>query len=161
MAVTPSDGGIQLLGKTLLEKDFVQIQEIYGDDNLFPLEVRLHLSDWIEEQFIPLVSTGCVDVFDPTHQQMATGIATGLVQQLDSKVQTMSNDPEKFLTKIKLQKVSDNIKQTFGNDPVGLYNLVIGKLEKEMQLIAQVPVDAVDVALAEENRICYKLDQYI
>ena len=149
MAVTPSDGGIQLLGKTLLEKDFVQIQEIYGDDNLFPLEVRLHLSDWIEEQFIPLVSTGCVDVFDPTHQQMATGIATGLVQQLDSKVQTMSNDPEKFLTKIKLQKVSDNIKQTFGNDPVGLYNLVIGKLEKEMQLIAQVPVDAVDVALAE------------
>jgi len=149
MDVTPSDSGIQLLGKTLLEKDFIQIQEIYGDDNLFPLEVRLHLSDWIEEQFIPLVSTGCVDIFDPTHQQMATNTAMGLVQQLDTKVQTMSNDTEKFLTKIKLQKVSDNIKQTFGNDPVGLYNLVIGKLEKEMQLIAQVPVDAVDVALAE------------
>ena len=26
MDVTPSDSGIQLLGKTLLEKDFVQIQ---------------------------------------------------------------------------------------------------------------------------------------
>ena len=149
MAETPSDSGIQLLGKTLLEKDFVQIQEIYGDDNLFPLEVRLHLSDWVEEQCIPLVSTGCVDVFDPTHQQMATNIVMGLVQQLDAKVQTMPNDADKFLTKIKLQKVSENIKNSYGNDPVGLYNIVIGKLEKEMQLIAQVPVDAVDVALAE------------
>ena len=102
MDVTPSDSGIQLLGKTLLEKDFIQIQEIYGDDNFFPLEVRLHLSDWIEEQFIPLVSTGCVDIFDPTHQQMATNTAMGLVQQLDTKVQTMSNDTEKFLTKINL-----------------------------------------------------------
>ena len=113
MAYSPSDSGIQLLGKTLLEKDFIRIQEIYGDDNLFPLEVRLQLSDWIEEQFIPLVSTGCVDMLDAGHQQMAANIITGLVQQLDSKAQTIPNDPDKFLTKIKLQKVSENIKQTF------------------------------------------------
>ena len=149
MADSPSDSGIQLLGKTLLEKDFIRIQEIYGDDNQFPLEVRLQLSDWIEEQFIPLVSTGCVDMLDPALQQMAANIVTGLVQQLDLKVQTIPNDTDKFLTKIKLQRVSENIKQTFGNDPVGLYNIVIGKLEKEMQLVAQVPVDAIDAALAE------------
>ena len=149
MALTTSDGGIQLLGKTLLEKDFVQIQEIYGEDDLFPLEVRLQLSDWIEEQFIPLVSTGRVDMLDPAHQQIATNIATGLIQQLDSKIQIIPNETDKFLTKIKLQKVSANLKQSFGNNPVGLYNAVIEKLEKEMQLVAQVPVDAIDAALAE------------
>ena len=105
-----SDSGIQLLGKTLLEKDFIRIQEIYGDDDhLFPLEVRLHLSDWIEEQFIPLVSTGCVDMLDPGHQQIATNIASGLVQQLDTKILSMANDTDKFLTKMKLQKVSENL----------------------------------------------------
>ena len=145
-----SDSGIQLLGKTLLEKDFIRIQEIYGDDDhLFPLEVRLHLSDWIEEQFIPLVSTGCVDMLDPGHQQIATNIASGLVQQLDTKILSMANDTDKFLTKMKLQKVSENLKQTFGNDPAGLYNTVLSKLEKEMQVIAQMPVDAIDMALAD------------
>merc|ERR1712223_1144736 len=103
-------------------------------------------------------------MMDPSHQQMAANIVTGLVQQLDSKIQTIPNDTDKFLTKIKLQKVSENIKQTFGNDPVGLYNIVIGKLEKEMQLVAQVPVDAIDVALAEmtaESQSSIKIRQQL
>jgi len=164
MTQTGLDTGIQLLGKTLLEEDFALVQAIYAIDNIFPLEARLQLSDWIEENFIPLVTSGCVDLLDPAHQQVASDIAIGLLQQLDAKVQSIPSDPDKFLMKMKLQQVSENLKQTYGNDPVSLYNIVLSKLEQEMKIVAQVPVDAIDAALAEiaaESENAAKIRQQI
>ena len=34
---------------------------------------------------------------DPGHQQMATNLATQLLQELDAKIQSTPNDPDKFL----------------------------------------------------------------
>ena len=47
---------------------------------------------------------------DPTHQQMATNLATQLLQQLDAKIQSTPNDPDKFLMKGKLQEISESLK---------------------------------------------------
>ena len=75
------------------------------------MEARLHLSGWIEDKFTPLVTSGGVDMMDdPSHQQMATNLATQLLQQLDAKIQSTPNDPDKFLMKSKLQEISENLK---------------------------------------------------
>ena len=88
-----------------------QVQAIYSAGNFFPLDARLQLAGWIEEKFTPLVTTGsAMDMEDPGHQQMAANLATQLLQQLDAKIQSTPNDPDKFLMKSKLQKISENLK---------------------------------------------------
>jgi signal transducer and activator of transcription 5B len=158
-----SEGGIQLLGKTLPEENFAQVREIYAQDNFFPLEARLQLSGWIEDKFTPLVTSGGVDMMDDTgHQQMATNLATQLLQELDAKIQSTPNDPDKFLMKSKLQEISENLKQTYGNDPVALYTVVLKKLEEEMRIVAQVPVDALGAAaVGAESEIASKIRQQL
>ena len=47
---------------------------------------------------------------DSGHVQMATNLATQLLQELDAKIQSTPNDPDKFLMKSKLQEISDNLK---------------------------------------------------
>ena len=47
---------------------------------------------------------------DVNHQQMATNLATQLLQQLDAKIASTPNDPDKFLMKSNLQKISENLK---------------------------------------------------
>ena len=47
---------------------------------------------------------------DSGHIQMATNLATQLLQELDAKIQSTPNDPDKFLMKSKLQEISDNLK---------------------------------------------------
>jgi len=158
-----SDGGIQLLGKKLPEENFAQVRAIYAQDRFFPLEVRLHLSGWIEEKFTPLVTSGGVDMMDdPNNQQMATNLATQLLQQLDAKIHSTPNDPDKFLMKSKLQEISENLKQTYGNDLLALYSVVLKKLEEEMRIVAQVPVDALGASAAgAENEVANKIRQQL
>ena len=36
-------------GKTLLAKDFVCLQDVYKNDSVFPVELRLYISDWTKE----------------------------------------------------------------------------------------------------------------
>jgi len=158
-----SDGGIQLLGKTLPEENFAQVRYIYTQGRFFPLEARLHLSEWIEEKFTPLVTSGGVDMIDdPNHQQMATNLATQLLQQLDAKIHSTPNDPDKFLGKSTLQKISENLKQTYGNDLVSLYSVVLKKLEEEMSIVAQVPVDALGASVAgTDNEVANKIRQQL
>ena len=87
-----------------------KVRAIYAEDNFFPLEARLQLSGWIEDKFTPLVTSGGVDLEDPGHQQMATNLATQLLQELDAKIQSTPNDPDKFLMKSKLQEISESLK---------------------------------------------------
>ena len=89
----------------------IKVRAIYNQDEFFPLEARLQLSGWIEDKFTPLVTSGGVDMMeDSGHIQMATNLATQLLQELDAKIQSTPNDPDKFLMKSKLQEISDNLK---------------------------------------------------
>ena len=51
-----------------------------------------------------------MDIEDPDHQEMAANLASQLMQQLDAKIQSTPNDPDKFLMKSKLQEISENLK---------------------------------------------------
>ena len=140
MAETPANNCIQLLGKTLSGQEFAYIKEIYGDDNIFPIDVRLQLSDWIENKLVPLVPSLCADVLDSMHKQTISNILLELFEQLEERIQTIPNDIDKFIIKSKLVSVSRNLK-TFANDPVGLYNIIMGKLEKEVKFIKQLSIN--------------------
>ena len=86
------------------------------------MEARLNLSGWIEDKFTPLVTSGGVDMMDDVnHQQMATNLATQLLQQLDAKIASTPNDPDKFLMKSNLQKISENLKV----GPIFVYNKLV------------------------------------
>merc|ERR1712012_241582 len=136
-----SDGGIQLLGTTLPEENFAQVRSTYAQDGFFPLEARLHLSEWIEEKFTPLVTSGGVDMIDdPNHQQMATNLATQLLQQFDAKIHSTPNDPDKFLGKSTLQKISENLKvpvDALGAFVAGTDNEVANKIRQQLALLKQ------------------------
>merc|ERR1712038_1861981 len=123
MNALSQDCCIKLLGKTLQASDFAFIQDIYSNESIFSLELRLYLSDCIEEKLIPLVSDGRIGVFDSMHQQKATNVLSDLIQHLDSKIQTIPTNKDHFIRKMNLQKMSDNIKQKAPNNPVELYNI--------------------------------------
>merc|ERR1719367_563536 len=150
MNVVSQDSCIKLLGKTLQANDFAFIQDIYSNDSIFPVELRLYLSDWIEEKLIPLVSDGCIGVFDSMHQQKASNVLSDLIQHLDSKIQTIPANKDHFIRKMNLQKMSDRIKQKSSTNAVELYNTFIEKLEKEVQFIAGLPVDQILQELSTE-----------
>ena len=43
-------------------------------------------------------------------QQMATNLATQLLQQLDSKIHSTPNDPDKYVMKRNLKEISETLK---------------------------------------------------
>ena len=94
----------------LPKEQFALVQNVYA--GAFSLEVRLQMAGWIEEKFLPqgTLTPAVFDANDPQHQELATAIVTEMVQQLDEKIATMHHDPEKFLTKNKLQESSEALK---------------------------------------------------
>lgn len=124
----------------LPREQFALVQQVYSGP--FPLEVRLQLAAWIEEKFIPQGTAIEPPVFDinaPQHQQMAAVFANELLEQLEHKILTMPNDPDKILVRTKLQESADGLRCTFSNNPTGLYMAVRDCLEKEMSIVSQVP----------------------
>ena len=43
-------------------------------------------------------------------QQMATNLATQLLQQLDTKIHSTPNDPDKYVMKVQLKEISEKLK---------------------------------------------------
>ncbi|XP_059094074.1 signal transducer and activator of transcription 5B-like isoform X2 [Tigriopus californicus] len=107
-----------------------QVQLTYQEH--FPLEVRLNLASWIEEKFAPSIP---FNVEDKAHQKTAVSLANQLISQLDGKIASMPNDPEKFLLKGKLTEIAANLKATYANNPIGLYMAVRHCLEQEMIIV--------------------------
>ena len=91
--------------KQLPKELLKQVEEIYRDS--FPLEVRLHLASWIEENFSPKVP---FNANDPAHQKTAVDLANQLIAQLNVKIAEMPNDPDKFLLKGKLGEIAEQLK---------------------------------------------------
>lgn len=92
--------------RTLPKEEFAKVKGVY-QDNTLPLEVRLHLAAWIEEKFLP---GNAFDMTDADFGQMAAAVSQEMVHQLDLQVDAIPNDPDKFLTKHRLQEISDNLK---------------------------------------------------
>ena len=98
--------------KQLPKELLKQVEEIYKDN--FPLEVRLHLASWIEENFSPKVP---FNANDPTHQKTAVDLANQLIAHLNAKIAEMPNDPDKFLLKGKLGEIAEQLKvSSFGKN---------------------------------------------
>ena len=91
--------------KQLPKELLKQVEEIYRDN--FPLEVRLHLASWIEENFSPKVP---FNASDPAHQKTAVDLANQLITHLNAKIAEMPNDPDKFLLKGKLGEIAEQLK---------------------------------------------------
>ena len=65
------------------------------------MDVRLHLAAFVESKFL---SNNEVD--DAT----ATNLANQLMTQFEAKIAAIPNEPDKFLSKSKLQDMYDNLK---------------------------------------------------
>ena len=149
------DTGIILLGKNLQYEDLAHLQRIYADNSLFPIDLRLSISDWIEESFVPLIPSGKVGAVYPMPQDSDVNhILWELIYQLDSKIENIPNDKDQILKKLQLRNLSNALKEKVANDPVGLYNTIIEKLkEEEIQFIDrlpvnQLPIDSVPIEVA-------------
>ncbi len=78
------------------------------------LQVRLHLSAWIEEKFSPSVP---FSADSPGARQTASALAQELVSQLDARVAAMPDDPDKYLMRAQLGEIAENLKvRTKGKD---------------------------------------------
>lgn len=92
-----------------LPKDAFKLVEQSYEESGFYLEVRLHLAAFVEAKFMPNL-----DVDDAT----ATNLATQLLSQLDAKIAAIPNDPDKFMSKSKLQDMYDNLKVNIAIKPL-------------------------------------------
>ena len=84
-----------------LPKEAFKLVESSYEESGFYLEVRLHLAAFVESNFMP-----SLQVDDST----AANYAAQLLTQLDAKIAAIPTDPDKFLSKSKLQEMSDNLK---------------------------------------------------
>ena len=65
------------------------------------------MAAWIEEKFSPTIP---FVMDDQTHKNTAAGLANQLMAQLDQRINSMPNDPDKFLMKGRLTEYSDALK---------------------------------------------------
>jgi len=116
-----------------LPKDlFKQVEQVYGDH--FPLEVRFQLALWIEESFSHPVQVKHEDIDSQNH---AVQLSQQLLVQLDAKADSIPSDPDKFLTKQKLNEISISLKNRYSGNLVGLYMKVRQCLEQEHAIVTQ------------------------
>ncbi|XP_040575664.1 signal transducer and activator of transcription 5B [Lepeophtheirus salmonis] len=104
------------------------VENRYGDR--FPFQVRLELASWIEEKFDP--NTPIVSDETPAN------IGSQLLAQLEARVESMPNEPEKFFMKNTLGQNLLHLRQLYGNDPASLYITVRQCLDYEMNINQQV-----------------------
>ena len=84
-----------------LPKEAFKLVEQKYEECGFHLEVRLHLAAFVESKFM---SNGDVD------EGTAANLANQLMTQLEAKIAGIPNDPDKFVSKSKLQDMYDHLK---------------------------------------------------
>ena len=85
--------------KDLPKDRFKVVENIYAESGC-PIEVRLHLANFVESNFM---TNGEVD------ERTAIDLAQQLMIELDAKVRVL-NDPDRALDKRKLQELLDNLR---------------------------------------------------
>jgi len=120
-----------------LPKDaFKHVEQRYEECGFY-LDVRLHLAAFVESKFL---SNNEVD--DAT----ATNLANQLMTQFEAKIAAIPNEPDKFLSKSKLQDMYDNLKKNYASNLVLLYRTVRNCLEQERQIVASYSVSSTSMA---------------
>ncbi|KAJ8257424.1 hypothetical protein GJAV_G00185460 [Gymnothorax javanicus] len=101
-----------------------QLNELYP--STFPMEVRCYLAAWIEEQHWD-------EVIDSPDQDT---LAQGLLEQLISLLQRISEDNNNVVEKMRLLRISRNM-NVYRSQPLQLVKTVQGTLQKERILLNQ------------------------
>lgn len=112
--------------KDLPKDRFKVVENIYAESGC-PIEVRLHLANFVESNFM---TNGEVD------ERTAIDLAQQLMIELDAKVRVL-NDPDRALDKRKLQELLDNLRQMYSSNLVKLYYIVRNCLEQEQTIVSQ------------------------
>ena len=86
--------------KQLPKEAFNMVEQKYIELG-FSLEVRLQLPVFVESNFMPNVE---VD------EATAVNLATQLLSQLEAKIAAIPNEPDKYMSKTKLQEMYDELK---------------------------------------------------
>ncbi|GLG97418.1 Signal transducer and transcription activator [Gryllus bimaculatus] len=107
-----------------------QVRAVYGEH--FPIEVRHFLAAWIEEKMWT-----DIDPENPQHEQYVAGLVTSLIQELETKAQTMTTE-DLFLTKLKLMEAANMFRQRYVHNPLNLFRIIRHCLNTEMKLVQQV-----------------------
>ena len=113
--------------KQLPKEAFNLVEEKYKESGFF-LEVRLQLPVFVESNFMPNA-----DVDETT----AVNLATQLLSQLEAKIASIPNDPDKYMSKTKLQDNYDNLKGLYSENLSRLYLAVRTCLQHEKQIVSQ------------------------
>ncbi|CAG9853830.1 unnamed protein product [Phyllotreta striolata] len=112
-------------------------QQIYGDRDIFPIEVRHYLASYIEEKF-------CLDIEpqpdNPQHEQFIANLVNSLITEIENRA-AIVNDSDYFLTKLKLAEAAKQLRVRYGSNPMQLFNLIRDRLAAEMRLIQTAGID--------------------
>ena len=85
--------------KDLPKDRFKVVENIYAEAGC-PIEVRLHLANFVESSFM---------TNEQVDERTAIGLAKQLIIELDAKIDAL-NDPDRVPDKRKLHELSDNLK---------------------------------------------------
>ncbi|XP_065164770.1 signal transducer and activator of transcription 5B isoform X2 [Atheta coriaria] len=110
----------QLLGPEYIS----QIQLLYSNDKLFPIEVRHYLADWIEERF----------TCDPQQWQSDSSLDIYVKTTIEAFILEIDNRSgviEDFLTKMKLATAVNNYKSYYEDKYHNLYDHIRNMLMAE------------------------------
>jgi len=111
-----------------LPKDAFSLVEQKYIELGFSLEVRLQLPVFVESNFMPNAE---VD------EATAINLATQLLSQLEAKIAAIPNEPDKYMSKSKLQEIYDQLKKAYSDKLVDLYVAVRQCLEQEKEIVSQ------------------------
>jgi len=139
--------------KQLPKEAFNLVEEKYKESGFF-LEVRLQLPVFVESNFMPNA-----DVDETT----AANLATQLLRQLEAKIASIPNDPDKYMSKTKLQDNYDNLKALYSENLSRLYLAVRTCLEHEKQIVSQYAAAASNssVFVPAEGELASQIRQQI
>uniref|UniRef100_A0AAG5D3Y4 Signal transducer and activator of transcription n=1 Tax=Anopheles atroparvus TaxID=41427 RepID=A0AAG5D3Y4_ANOAO len=130
-----------------------QIRFIYGKH--FPIEVRHHLAEWIEDRLLnaPIFPN---DQENDLYEQEAAIFLNDLINELERAV---VNLPDESMTlKIRLHQMARNFNQLFSHNPTYLYQHLINCLHRERQCVAP-PEECVNLQDPEVTEVSKALQQ--
>nr|CAD7423970.1 unnamed protein product [Timema monikensis] len=89
-----------------------KVRAVYGEH--FPIEVRHFMAAWIEENM-------CMDIDpeNPHNEQFVANLVGSLIQELESKANSMMNTDDLFLARLRLIETANNFKVCVNKGIVG------------------------------------------
>ena len=124
-----------------------QVKQVYGE--IFPHDVRLFLTSWIEENFK-------IKQLEPQNQ---SAVAKQLVNQIDVTMNNIPDEPDKLIIKHRLHGVSRELKQLYSGNLPGLYLRLWDCLEEERRILHQYTTCAVSQEQEQELSNGQKIQQ--